>query len=171
MKIFKDIFSGAEVLCDNDRPLEVVDEVVYTFKGKYIEVGGEDYGISANVDEDAAEGATGEGADNGKTRVVDVVYNNRYTETQYDKASYTAHMKAYMKKVMENVDGDDKKKEFQKNAATFFKKVLKDFDDYQFFIPAGNEDDPDAGQIVLCRWEGEEALFYFWKDGLKGERV
>jgi hypothetical protein len=171
MKIFKDIFTGAEVLCDNDRPLTVIDDVVYTFKGKYIEIGGEDYGISANVDEDAAEGATGDAGENGKERVVDVVYNNRYTETSYDKASYTAHMKGYMKKVMEQIEGDDNKKKFQLAAATFFKAVLKNFDDYQFFIPAGNEEDPDAGMIVLCKWEEEDAIFYFWKDGLKGERV
>lgn len=171
MKIFKDIFTGSEVLCDNDRPLPVVDDIVYEFKGKYVEIGGEDFGISANVDEDAAEGATGDGTADGKTRVVDVVYNNRYTETSYDKASYTSHMKGYMKKIMETITDEDAKKTFQKNAATFFKKVLKDFDDFQFFIPAGNDEDPDAGMIVLCRWEGEDAHFFFWKDGLKGERV
>ncbi|CUG06302.1 Hypothetical protein, putative [Bodo saltans] len=171
MKIFKDIFTGAEVLCDNDRPLTIVDDVVYTFKGKYIEIGGEDYGISANVDEDAAEGATGDGTADGKERVVDVVYNNRYTETSYDKASFTAYMKNYMKKVVEAIPNDDDKKAFQTNAVVFFKKVLKNFDDYQFFIPAGNEEDPDAGMMILCRWEEEDAIFYYWKDGLKGERV
>lgn len=171
MKIFKCIFSGSEVLCDNDRPLTVVDDVVYIFKGKYIEVGGEDYGISANVDEDAAEGATGDGTADGKERVVDVVYNNRYTETVYDKPSFTAYMKAYMKRVVDSIESEDAKKAFQAGAVTFFKKVLKDFGDYQFFIPAGSEEDPDNGMIVLCRWEGEDALFYYWKDGLKGERV
>lgn len=171
MKIFKDIFSGSEVLCDNDRPLEVVDDIVYMFKGKYVEIGGEDFGISANVDEDAAEGATGEGGADGKVRVVDVVHNNRYTETSYDKASYTAHIKGYMKKIVETIEGDDAKKAFQKSAAAFFKKIVGAFDDYQFFIPAGNDEDPDSGMIVLCRWVEEDAIFYYWKDGLKGERV
>ena len=171
MKIFKDIFSGSEVLCDNDKPLAMEDNIVFTFKGKYVEIGGEDYGISANVDEDAAEGATGDGTADGKTRVVDVVHNNRYTETSYDKASYTAHVKGYMKKILEGIPEEADKKTFQANAATFFKKVLKNFDDYQFFIPAGNEEDPDNGMIVLCRWDNDDAIFYFWKDGLKGERV
>jgi len=171
MKIYKDVFTGSEVLCDNDRPLDVVDDVVYTFKGKYVEIGGDDYGISANVEEDAAEGATGDGTADTKQRVVDVVYNNRYTETSYDKASYTAHMKGYMKKIVENIPDEAEKKAFQSRAATFFKSVLKNFDDYQFFIPAGNEEDPDSGLIVLCKWQDEDAIFYFWKDGLKGERV
>ena len=171
MKIYRDILTGAEVLCDNDRPLTVVDDCVYLFKGKYIEIGGEDYGISANVDEDAAEGATAEGGDSGKARVVDVVHNNRYIETNYDKPSFTAYMKGYMKKISDSITNEDDKKNFQKNAATFFKKVLKDFGDYQFFIPSGNEEDVENGIIVLCRWEGEEAHFFYWKDGLKGERV
>lgn len=171
MKIFKDIFTGSEVLCDNDKPLPIEGDIVYTFKGKYVEVGGEDYGISANVDEDAAEGATGDGTADGKQRVVDVVYNNRYTETSYDKASYTAHLKAYMKKIVDTIEDEAAKKAFQTKAAAFFKTVRENFDDYQFFIPGGNEEDPDAGMIVLCKWVDEDAIFYYWKDGLKGERV
>lgn len=170
MKIFKDVLTGAEVVCDNDRPFDVEGDIVYTVKGRYIDIGGEDYGISANVDEDAAEGATGEVGE-GKERVVDVVHNNRYTETSYDKASYMAHIRGYMKQLLEKIESDADKKAFQGNAAGFVKKVLKDIDDYQFFIPEGNEEDPDNGMIVLCRWEEETPVFYFWKDGLKGERV
>ncbi|CAM42310.1 putative IgE-dependent histamine-releasing factor [Leishmania braziliensis MHOM/BR/75/M2904] len=170
MKIFKDVLTGAEVVCDNDRPFEVEGDIVYVVVGRYIDVGGEDYGISANVDEDAAEGATGDVAE-GKERVVDVVHNNRYTETSYDKASYMAHIRGYMKQLLEKIEDEAEKKAFQANAAAFVKKVLKDIDDYQFFIPEGNDEDPDNGMIVLCRWDGETPKFYFWKDGLKGERV
>ncbi|CAD2219832.1 IgE-dependent histamine-releasing factor [Angomonas deanei] len=170
MKIFKDVLTGAEVVCDNDRPFDVEDDIVYKIPGRYIDVGGEDYGISANVDDDAGEGATGEVAD-GKQRVVDVVYTNRYTETSYDKASYMAHIKTYMKALLERIEDADAKKAFQTNAQTFVKKVLKEIDDYQFFIPEGNEEDPDSGMIVLCKWEGETPIFYLWKDGLNGTRV
>ncbi|CCW62579.1 unnamed protein product [Phytomonas sp. EM1] len=170
MKIYCDILTNAEVVCDNDVPLKVEDDVVYVVEGRYVEIGGEDYGISANVDEDAAEGATGETAD-GKQRVVDVIHNNRYTETGYDKASYMAHIRAYMKKLLEHIESEDAKKAFQTNAANFVKKVLKEIDEYQFFIPEGNDEDPDSGMIVLCRWDGETPKFYYWKDGLKGMRV
>ncbi|CAG9574623.1 putative IgE-dependent histamine-releasing factor [Leishmania major strain Friedlin] len=170
MKIFKDVLTGSEVVCDNDCPFDVEGDIMYVVNGRYIDVGGEDYGISANVDEDAAEGATGEVAE-GKERVVDVVYNNRYTETSYDKASYMAHIRSYMKQLLEKIENEEERKAFQTNAAAFVKKVLKDIDEYQFFIPEGNDEDPDNGMIVLCRWDGETPRFYFWKDGLKGERV
>lgn len=170
MKIFKDILTGAEVVCDNDRPFETEGDVVYVVKGRYVDVGAEDFGIAANADDDAEEGATGDVAD-GKQRVVDVVYNNRYTETSYDKATYMAHIRGYMKKLLEKIEDEAEKKAFQTNAAAFVKNVLKNIDDYQFFIPEGNEEDPDGGMIVLCRWDGETPIFYLWKDGLRGERV
>ncbi|ORC88779.1 translationally controlled tumor protein (TCTP) [Trypanosoma theileri] len=170
MRIFKDILTNAEVVCDNDKPMQEEGDIVYVVKGRYIEIGGEDYGISANVDEDAGEGATGD-VDDSKQRVIDIVYNNRYTETNYDKASYMAHIRGYMKQLLDKIESDEDKKAFQTNAAAFVKKVVKEIDEYQFFIPEGNEEDPDNGMIVLCRWEGEEPSFYYWKDGLKGERV
>lgn len=171
MKIYRDIISNNEVVCDNDRPFEEEDGVMYVVKGRYIEVGGEDFGISANVDEDAGEGATGEGVEDGRKKVIDVIHNNRYTETSYDKASYMAHIKGYMKVLLDKIEGDEAKKAFQTGAQTFVKKVIKEIDDYQFFIPEGNDEDPDNGMIVLCRWDGETPIFYFWKDGLKGMRV
>ncbi|RNF00178.1 IgE-dependent histamine-releasing factor, partial [Trypanosoma rangeli] len=100
MRIFKDALTNAEVFCDNDRPVEVEGDIVYMLKGSYIEVGGEDYGISANVDEDAGEGAVGD-VDDSKKQVIDVVHNNRYTETNYDKNSYMAHIRSYMKQLLE----------------------------------------------------------------------
>ncbi|RNE98832.1 IgE-dependent histamine-releasing factor [Trypanosoma rangeli] len=170
MRIFKDALTNAEVFCDNDRPVEVEGDIVYMLKGSYIEVGGEDYGISANVDEDAGEGAVGD-VDDSKKQVIDVVHNNRYTETNYDKNSYMAHIRSYMKQLLEKIEDAEEKKKFQANAAAFVKKVIKDIDDYQFFIPEGNEEDPDNGMIVLCKWDGEVPYFYYWKDGVRGERV
>ncbi|EPY18903.1 Translationally controlled tumor protein-like protein [Strigomonas culicis] len=82
-----------------------------------------------------------------------------------------AHIKGYMKALLERIDDAAEKKAFQTNAAAFVKRVLKDVDDFQFFIPEGNEEDPDGGMIVLCQWDGETPIFYMWKDGLKGERV
>lgn len=170
MKVYRDVLTNHEVVCDNDRPFDEEGNIVYKVAGRYIEIGGEDFGISANVDADAEEGATGELAE-GKKRVIDVVHNNRYTETNYDKASYMAHIKGYMKALLEKIEDADAKKAFQANASAFVKQVLKDIGDYQFFIPEGNEEDPDNGMIVLCRWDGETPVFYYWKDGLKGMRV
>ena len=170
MRIYKCIFNGDEVLCDNDQPLQTVDDVVYTITGKWIEIGGEDFGIGNNVDEDAAEGATAEGADSGKTRVINVVNQNRLSETSFDKKSYMAYIKSYMKRLKEKLDESDPARSaaFMAGAQTFVKKVIGEFDEYQFFLPESNADD---GIVVLAKWVGEEAIFYYWKDGLKGEKV
>lgn len=170
MKIYKDIFTGDEIVCDDNMPLPVQDGVVYTKKGKYIEIGGEDYGISANVDEDAAEGATADGGESGKTRVINVVNANRYTETGFDKKSFMAYIKGYMKKVKDHLEEHkpDRVAEFQAGATTFVKKVVAEFDDFQFYLPESQTDD---GMVILSKWEEEDCVFYYWLDGLKEEKV
>ena len=170
MRIYKCIISGDEVLCDNDRPLVEQDGVVYVVKGKYIEIANDDGGVSANVDEDAAEGATAEGADSTKQRVVDVVHQNRLMETSYDKKSFMAYIKGYMKMLKEKLEADapDRVADFQAGAQTFVKKVIAEFDDYQFFL---GESSTDEGIVILCKWDNEDAIFYYWKDGLRGEKV
>ena len=158
------------MLCDNDRPLVEEDDIVYVVKGKYVEIGGEDFGIGNNVDEDAAEGATADGGADAKVRVVDVVHSNRLVETQFDKKSYVAYLKGYMKAIKEKLDESNPSRSaaFQAAAQTFVKKVVAGFDDYQFFMGPSSD---EAGMIVLAKWDGETANFYFWKDGLKGEKV
>lgn len=174
MRIYKCIFTGTEVMCDNDKLLATMDDAVYVLDGKYVEVGGENFGLAANADEDAEEGATAEGADDGKQRVVDVVYNNRLVETSYDKKSFMAYIKGYMKKVNDHLKEHTPERSagFMAAAAVFVKKVLAEFDEYQFFLPPLHEDvNSEDAILVLAKWEGETAKFYFWKDGLKGERV
>jgi len=174
MKIYKCIISGDEVLCDNDRPLAEMDDVVYAVQGRLIEIGGEDYGLAANADEDADEGATAEGVENAKQKVVDVVHNNRLVETQYDKKSYMAYIKGYMKKLNDHLkeNNESRSAPFMAGAAVFVKKVIKEFEEYQFFLPPLNDEyDTNDAILVLCKWEGEVAKFFFWKDGLKGARV
>ena len=170
MKIYKCIITGDEVLCDNDKPLEIEHDIVYVIKGKYISVGGEDFGISANVDEDAGEGATADGMEDSQSKVVDVVHFNRLQETMYDKKSYTAYVKGYMKTLVEKLQESDPTRvdAFKAGAQTFIKKVLSEFDEYQFFT--GESMDPE-GITVLAKWDNEDAYFYFFKDGLKGEKV
>ena len=168
MRIYKCNISSDEVLCDNDRPLAEEDGVVYAVPGKYIEIGGEDFGLAANVDEDAGEGATGDGDDASKERILDIVHQNRLVETSFDKKSYMATIKAYMKKVKESIDDEEEAKKFVAGAQVFVKKVIGDFDEFQFFL---GESMSDEGIVVLCKWEGESCTFYFWKHGLKGEKV
>ncbi len=120
MKIYKCVSAGSECLCDNDRPLKE-EGCMYLVPGKYIEIGNEDYGVSSNVDEDAAEGATAEGEESKVQKVIDIVYNNRLTETSFTKASYMAYIKGYMKALMEKIKAKDEEyaKKFADDAQTF----------------------------------------------------
>ena len=176
MQIFKCYFCEAEVLCDSGVVLKE-ENGMFEVKGKYIEIGNEDYGISANVDEDADEGATGEGTDSKKQKVVDVIHNNHLTETSFEKPAYMAYIKGYLKGVVEKLKelgkSDEDIKAFQVNAQTFIKKVISSFDDWQFFYPDMSSDnaDYDTAMVILCKWEGETPYFYYFKDGLKAEKV
>jgi flagellar hook-basal body complex protein FliE len=175
MRIYKCIFTDTEVFCDNDRALKLVDDVVYEMEGRMVEIGGEDYGISANVDEDAAEGATAEDGENKKQKVCDVVHFNRLMETSYDKKGFMGYLKNYMKKVndtLKETKGEEESKKFMTGAQTFAKKVIGEFDEFQFFLPPLHDDaDPDESIIVLSKWDGEIPKFYFWAHGLKSEKV
>jgi len=146
MRIYKCIFSGTEVLCDNDRPLSEEDGVVYAVPGRYIEIGGEDYGLASNVDEDAEEGATAEGGDNGKQKVIDIIHNYRLVETNYDKKSYMGYIKGYMKSVLEKIKAsgnEERAAAFTAGAQTFVKKVLALIRVWRVLR---------AGRIVLLAW-------------------
>lgn len=176
MLIFKCFFCDAEVLCDSGVVLAEKDGM-YVVKGRYMEIGNEDYGISSNVDEDADEGATGEGTDNKKQKVIDVIYNNHLTETSFEKAAFMAYIKGYLKNLIEklkaNGKSDEEVKTFQTNAQTFVKSVVSSFDDWQFFYPDMSSDDADydTAMVIYCKWDGETPYFYYFKDGLKAEKV
>ena len=167
MKIYVDVITNDEMLCDKDQVLQVAHGVVYAVQGKYVTLGQENFGISSNVDEDAAEGATGDGDESQAVRVVDVVHENRLVETGFDKKSYTAVIKGYMKTILDRLD-ESKKDAFKTGAQAFVKEVIANFDEYQFFY--GPTSNPE-GMIALAKWEGETATFYFWKDGLRAEKV
>lgn len=176
MLIYKCIFTGAEVLCDEGRPVQV-DGAMFTVKGRMIELGEENFGIASNVDEDAEEGATAEGTESKKKKICDVIHNNRLQESTFDKASYMAYIKGYMQNLMAKMKegGADEAtcKAFAAGAQAMVKKVVASIDDWQFFYPdMGDDCDYDASICVLCKWEDENTpVFYYFKDGLRAEKV
>ena len=176
MQIFKCLFCNAEVICDNNVQFKVEDGM-FVVKGNYIEIGEEDFGIGANVDEDAEEGAAAEGADSSKKKVIDLVHHNTYVETSFEKPAYMAYVKGYLKGVIEKMKSsgksDEDVKAFQQNAQAFIKKVIGSFDDWQFYYPDMSDDaaDYDTALVILVKWDGETPYFYYFAEGLKGEKV
>jgi len=109
----------------------------------------------------------------GEVTVNNLVDAVRLVETSYDKKSYLAHIKAYLKRVTEKLkaDGKDdaKVKEFQTNAQEFIKKVVAKFDDYAFYT--GETMDPEAMVVLKCyKEDGIIPYFLIWKDGVKEEK-
>lgn len=62
---------------------------------------------------------------------------------------------------------EDRVEKFMAGAQTFIKKVVSNFDDYEFYT--GSSESLE-GSIVLSFWEDESAsgpMFYLFKDALK----
>lgn len=126
MKIFKDVISGDEVGSDS-YPITVVDDLYYELEGKVgvhdscgraarrrrspvarhaqmvtVRNGIDDALIGANASAEAdVEDA---GADDGATSGINIVLAHRLVETQFDKKSYTAYIRAYMKRIKEHLE-------------------------------------------------------------------
>ena len=100
MRIFKDVFTGmrfvllralrmlrkiGDEMFSDSYPMKEVDDIVWEVEGKFVVEKEGDYGIAANADEDAAEGAAGEGTATGEKRVINIVSAHRLQETGFDK--------------------------------------------------------------------------------------
>jgi len=169
MKVFKDIFSGDELTSDA-LPFKYVDGVAMLVETKNITKSlNANFDIGANPSSE--EGATEESYDDAAVTVNNLVDNHHLVQTQYDKKAYMAHIKAYMKRLLEHlkVNNPERVEAFQKEAQEFVKKVLGKFEEYEFYT--GEQMDPEA--MVALKFYSEDGItpfFYFWKDGLKEEK-
>jgi len=171
MIIYKDIFSGDELFSDTFQ-MVLIDDIVYEVQSKMVvknESG--NFDIGANPSEEGA--AEDEGFDDpGKITVNAVVDAHRLQQTPYDKKAYMDHIKSYMKRLLDKMKTTDpvRAEGFQKKAQDFVKKVLGNFGDYDFFI--GENGDPEAMVcLMFYKEDGVTPYFYFFRDGVVGEKV
>eukprot|EP00906_Rhabdomonas_costata_P034362 RCo048357 len=168
MRIYKDLICGDELVTDAFPMKELHDGAVLEVDAKYITVTAEnDFNIGANASADGQD--EGDALENQAQQVINLVHFNRLKETSIDKKSYMAHVKEYMGKVKAKVAAD-RQAAFQAGATAFVKKVLAEFDEYTFY--QGESMDPES-MTILCRFseDGMSQKFYFWKDGMKEEKV
>jgi len=172
MIIYKDKMSDSdpqdELLTDTYK-IESYMNIMYRVEAKMVEEKTEvsDAMFGGNA---SAEGCDDEGAENAVAKGINIVLAHRLVETTMKKKDYKTHIGAYMKKIKEKLQEEhpDQVDDFMKNAQSFVKEVLGQFDEYQFFI--GESMNPE-GMTMLCKWEGEKPVFFYFKHGLEEEKV
>ena len=74
--------------------------------------------------------------DDQQVTVNNLVDSHNLVQTAYDKKSYMAHIKGYMKRILDHLkeNNPDRVASFQKEASAFVKdKVLAKFDEFEFY--------------------------------------
>jgi len=166
MIIFKDRVSGDELFTDATK-YSMEHDCVYVVRAKQVTRRDDgNYDTGANASEEAP------GDDDTEATVIsgiDVVLDNRLVETAFAKKDYQTYIKGYMKKIKEKFDESDPElNKFLKGAASFVKSVLGEFKEYQFFL---GESLSGEGMVILCKWDEETPVLYFFKHGLIEEKV
>jgi len=163
MLLYSDVISGDEMFSDAF-PLKLVDDIVYEVNCAMTVIKEGNVDIGANPSAEEVEEAMEDGA----KQVNNVVHSFRLQPTNFDKKSYLAHLKAYMKAIKAKLETDDKVRVevFEKGAQAFAKKVIANFKDYEFYTGESMNVD---GMVALLNYraDGITPYFTFWKDGLK----
>ncbi|ELP85234.1 hypothetical protein EIN_083760 [Entamoeba invadens IP1] len=171
MIVYMDVFTGDEMYNDSftirqEGCMDIID-------AKFIEKREEDFGIASNADEDAEEGAAGEGLDApGVEKVIDVVEGAQLVQQDgFTKSAYMAHIKGYFKHMIEHLTATNPERVagFKTEAQAFVKKVIENFKDCTFY--SGKSMDVDDGCLIVSIYhDGTNPVFYFFRDGMKHER-
>jgi len=170
MKIYKDILSSRDELFSDTYKMKLVDDVMYEVYGKYLTRKMGDVQIDgANPSAEEADEGTDEASESG----VDIVLNHRLVETSFDKKSYLAYLKDYMKRIVEHLTENqpDQVEVFKTNINKVMKELLGRFKDLQFFT--GESMDPD-GMVVMLEYKDVDGanipVLYAFKHGLEEEK-
>ncbi|KAI0191474.1 Mss4-like protein [Xylaria flabelliformis] len=171
MIIFKDaITDSKDELLSDSYDFKEVDGVVYEADCAMIEIGAVNVDTGANASAEEAD----EGLEDSAQKVNNIVHSFRLQSTSFDKASYGSYLKGYMKKVLAHLKAkgapESEIDTFKKGAATFSKKVLGSFKDWEFYT--GESMDVD-GMVVLLNYreDGVTPYVVVWKHGLEEMKV
>ncbi|SAM06270.1 hypothetical protein [Absidia glauca] len=167
MLLYRDILAGDEFFSDA-YPIKEVDDIAYEVDCAMVTIAEGDVDIGANP---SAEGGD-EDVESTSQTVNNIIYSFRLTETSFDKKSYMAYIKGYMKAIKNKLQETNPERVpiFEAKATTLIKKILGNFKDYEFYT--GESMDPD-GMVALLNYreDGVTPYFTFFKDGLKVEKL
>ncbi|KAG4303156.1 hypothetical protein PCK1_000494 [Pneumocystis canis] len=167
MLLFRDIISGDELISDA-YALKEIEDVAYEVDCTMVQIKPGDIDIGANPSAEEENEATEDGVET----VNNVVYSFRLVPTSYTKKDYQLHIKSYMKKLKQHLKehNPERVETFEKNVTTFVKKILTNFNDYEFYMGESMNVD---GMVVLLNYreDGITPYMTFFKDGLKEEKL
>lgn len=169
MIIYKDKISGDELFADT-YPMEKC------FGGAVLKVKGKMQTETTDIDDAAiggnasAEGGGDEGGEASSVSGINIVIANRLQACySFDKKSYKAYIKEYMKTIKGKID-ESEVGAFQKGCTEFVKFALENFKDLEFFT---GESMNAEGMAAILFWEddGQTPYMYFFVHGMDEEKV
>eukprot|EP01006_Ploeotia_vitrea_P021160 TRINITY_DN53508_c0_g1_i1.p2 TRINITY_DN53508_c0_g1~~TRINITY_DN53508_c0_g1_i1.p2 ORF type:complete len:192 (-),score=111.54 TRINITY_DN53508_c0_g1_i1:1563-2087(-) len=173
MKVYIDLMNGSE-LCSDAQKIEEVKEydgAVFKVQSKQIIEGNDDIDIGANPSAEEQAEALADGA----TQVINLVSAHKLQKMEMDKKEYKALQKMWFKKFLGWLKENDESKvaEYKKvfpKLQEFYKMVIKNFDDFEFYI--GELATLENGIIIPARWEdgGMAPVFYYYPIAMKEEK-
>lgn len=173
MKVYCDIFNDDELISDSF-PMEMrFNDVLGEVRTSYrIKGAGGDVDIGRG--NEFGGGGDDEAVDDQAEKVLDIVDNFHLQETSFGKSDYATYIKAYMKKVKAKLEetNPDRVKDFMAGAKEAVGWILKQFDEFQFFM--GESMDMDS-TIILAYYKDPEGhdtpTFVYFMDGMKGKKL
>ncbi|KAI2612520.1 translationally-controlled tumor protein [Hypoxylon fragiforme] len=171
MIIFRDVLTERkdELLSDSFEVKEI-DGIAYEADCAMIEIGAVEVNTGANASAEEAD----EGTEDGAQKVNNIIHSFRLQPTSFDKATYLAYLKGYMKKLAKHLQetgsSPEEVKDFQTKAQGFAKKIISNFKDYEFYT--GESMDVD-GMVVLLNYreDGITPYITIWKHGVESMKV
>mmetsp|Transcript_124938 Transcript_124938/g.176290 ORF Transcript_124938/g.176290 Transcript_124938/m.176290 type:complete len:173 (-) Transcript_124938:258-776(-) len=167
MKVYYDIFNNDELVSDSYKIDLRFGGVIGEVKTRMVTKGGGDVDIGRG--NEFGGGGEDEAVDDQVEKVNDVVDSFHLTETSFTKSDYATYIKAYMKKVKAKLEekNPDRVKPFMEGAKEAVGWIIKNFDEFQFFMGEKNEIE---NHIILGYYKDPEAdlapTFMYFMDGL-----
>ncbi|PGH03183.1 hypothetical protein GX51_04218 [Blastomyces parvus] len=183
MIIYKDIITGDELISDTWKLTDVPGGVLWECDCKKYRQGKQDFQLEgANP---SAEGGEDDGGDDGTpgkmVHDIEEAFQLNWLQPDEDgndpkpsKDAFKSHLKSYVRRLNETLKkkgaSEETIKEFQAGAAGAVKKLLGNYDNYDFLMGSSMNGD---GMYVLIdfREDGVTPYATFWKHGLVGEKV
>lgn len=183
MLIFKDVVTNEELMSDIFKFVLEFEDAIMKVEAHYKkpdEIGDVDIGCGNEFGGGEVDDGPAEAGDQPQ-KVLDVAANANLESVTMEKKEFMAYIKRYFKKVIayltekhpERIDS------FKKGSTEFVKKIVKEFDKAEFYIPQNQAQNEDfevstyEGGCIIAFWEDESApapVCYLFKDALVEEK-